>query len=141
MRAIRQPIREPPIEPDWHPTSFRLARRLCKRLRVRIQPHDLDLRMKVLDQHYEGARSAAYVENVVPRSNRRLIEERRSRSIASDQLHERVRTAAGTSRVRRLGDSFFETPISLRFSSSWQHCSLCRDFTEDESEQLLDAAV
>src|SRR5262249_57100243 len=49
------------------------------------------------------------------------------------------RTAAGTSRVRRRGDSFFDVPASLPFSPSYPHCSRPRELTEELVERLLNA--
>src|SRR5262249_27272052 len=53
-------------------------------------PYYVDIRMKALDQHSQGAGAAADVENAVTRPKGRLIDERSSGPIAADQLYERV---------------------------------------------------
>src|SRR5262245_49509623 len=87
---IRKRIRISLIELDGNPCVFRLASCPCKRPWVRIEPDNIDVRIKMLDQHDQAAGSAADVENAVGGPDSRLIEERPSDSIAAEQLHERV---------------------------------------------------
>jgi hypothetical protein len=69
------------------PSALRRSR---EGVRIRVDPDDVDVRVKALDQQHEGPRAAADLENALTRSNCALVEQRSRGSVAAKEPHERI---------------------------------------------------
>src|SRR5262245_53199628 len=87
---VRELVREAAIESYRKLRSLRFLGRPGERLRVGINAHHLDVRMKLVDQHDESARAATEIERALAGPKGGLIEKSSASLVCAEELHERV---------------------------------------------------